>query len=171
MTTSALRAPTPALRAPTRETWRRRDVFFGGAFAAGFALVPPAVAGTLDPAVQLVDELNGLRANVREGKANGNRVKQVVERTISPLRNAMTKNPINEKTEYGDLIAQKMNADAEKLNDALNAKDGFEPIRGSTGDISFPGGRVEKLITSMTESTICWATSCGGFGGPASSRK
>ena len=49
-----------------------------------------------------------------------------------------------------------------ELADAVEAKDGFAPVRGPTGDISYPAGNVEKLLTSMTENTkaYCQVLDC-----------
>ena len=160
---SALRS-TPCGMKLVRPTPKvSRKAFFSGVVGAGvLGLTQPARAFTLDSASQLVGELAGLKSDVKNGKANARKVKSAQERTLAPLSNAMTKNPLNEKTDYGDLIATKMSKDLSALGEAVDAKDGFAPLRSSTGDISYPAGRVEKLLTKMVESTdaYCQIVDC-----------
>lgn len=163
-TLAAIIAAAAALRPTQRPSLAVARKAMANAVLAGAAIAGAAAAhaDTLDPATSLVGELAGLKADVRAGKANARKVKQATARTLAPLTRAMTKNPLNERTDYGDLIAQKMTSDLTKLADAVEAKDGFEPVRGPTGDISYPAGNVEKLLTSMTENTkaYCQVLDC-----------
>ncbi|KAH8061613.1 hypothetical protein JL721_8846 [Aureococcus anophagefferens] len=138
-TLAAIIAAAAALRPTQRPNLAVARKAMANAVLAGAAIAGAAAAraDTLDPATSLVGELAGLKADVRAGKANARKVKQATARTLAPLTRAMTKNPLNERTDYGDLIAQKMTSDLTKLADAVEAKDGFEPVRGPTGDISY----------------------------------
>jgi len=152
----ALRVPSttaPRVAAPPAARLGRRGFAAVGA-AALLAPWAPARAGGLEELPTLADELRFLRLGVRDGKVNAKRVAAAVEKTIAPLANGMARNPQNEQTDYGSLIADKMVSDAKALDKALvSGADGFAAVRGSTGDVSYPGGAVEKALASMVENT------------------
>ena len=71
----------------------------------------------------MVDELNTLNKAAQSGKATTKTLQKGFVTTVVPLENAARKNPYNAEYEYGELIAQKITADATKLKAAGTPED------------------------------------------------
>ena len=71
----------------------------------------------------LVDELAALNKAAQSGKATTKTLQKGFVTTVVPLENAARKNPYNAEYEYGELIAQKITADAAKLKAAGTPED------------------------------------------------
>ena len=71
----------------------------------------------------MVDELAALNKAAQTGKATTKALQKGYVSTIVPLENAARKNPYNAEYEYGELIAQKITADAAKLKAAGTVDD------------------------------------------------
>ena len=70
-----------------------------------------------------MDELNTLNKAAQSGKATTKTLQKGFVTTVVPLENAARKNPYNAEYEYGELIAQKITADAAKLKAAGTVDD------------------------------------------------
>ena len=82
-----------------------------------------AGAAGLEQFKTLVDELNTLNKAAQSGKATTKTLQKGFVTTVVPLENAARKNPYNAEYEYGELIAQKITADAAKLKAAGTVDD------------------------------------------------
>ena len=68
-------------------------------------------------------ELDTLNKAAQSGKATTKTLQKGFVTTVVPLENAARKNPYNAEYEYGELIAQKITADAAKLKAAGTPED------------------------------------------------
>ena len=82
-----------------------------------------ADAAGLEQFKTLVDELDTLNKAAQSGKATTKTLQKGFVTTVVPLENAARKNPYNAEYEYGELIAQKITADATKLKAAGTVDD------------------------------------------------
>ena len=82
-----------------------------------------ADAAGLEQFKTLVDELAALNKAAQSGKATTKTLQKGFVTTVVPLENAARKNPYNAEYEYGELIAQKITADATKLKAAGTPED------------------------------------------------
>ena len=82
-----------------------------------------ADAAGLEQFKTLVDELDTLNKAAQSGKATTKTLQKGFVTTVVPLENAARKNPYNAEYEYGELIAQKITADATKLKAAGTPED------------------------------------------------
>ena len=82
-----------------------------------------ADAAGLEQFKTLVDELDTLNKAAQSGKATTKTLQKGFVTTVVPLENAARKNPYNAEYEYGELIAQKITADAAKLKAAGTPED------------------------------------------------
>ena len=82
-----------------------------------------ANAAGLEQFKTLVDELAALNKAAQSGKATTKTLQKGFVTTVVPLENAARKNPYNAEYEYGELIAQKITADATKLKAAGTPED------------------------------------------------
>ena len=82
-----------------------------------------ADAAGLEQFKTLVDELAALNKAAQSGKATTKTLQKGFVTTVVPLENAARKNPYNAEYEYGELIAQKITADATKLKAAGTVDD------------------------------------------------
>ena len=102
----------------------QRRALLGGAAAALVATSQKdANAAGLEQFKTLVDELNTLNKAAQSGKATTKTLQKGFVTTVVPLENAARKNPYNAEYEYGELIAQKITADAAKLKAAGTVDD------------------------------------------------
>ena len=102
----------------------QRRALLGGAAAALVATSKEhANAAGLEQFKTLVDELNTLNKAAQSGKATTKTLQKGFVTTVVPLENAARKNPYNAEYEYGELIAQKITADAAKLKAAGTPED------------------------------------------------
>ena len=95
----------------------------------------------------LVDELAALNKAAQSGKATTKTLQKGFVTTVVPLENAARKNPYNAEYEYGELIAQKITADAAKLKSAGTPED------------------AAPLLQKLVESTdaYCQTLNCGNL--------
>ena len=95
----------------------------------------------------MVDELAALNKAAQAGTASTKTLQKGYVSTIVPLENAARKNPYNAEYEYGELIAQKITADAAKLKSA------------GTPEAAAP------LLQKLVESTdaYCQTLNCGNL--------
>ena len=103
----------------------QRRALLGGAAAALVAAPQKnaANAAGLEQFKTLVDELAALNKAAQTGKATTKTLQKGFVTTVVPLENAARKNPYNAEYEYGELIAQKITADAAKLKAAGTPED------------------------------------------------
>ena len=102
----------------------QRRALLGGAAAALVATSQKdANAAGLEQFKTLVDELGALNKAAQSGKATTKALQKGFVTTVVPLENAARKNPYNAEYEYGELIAQKITADAAKLKAAGTVDD------------------------------------------------
>ena len=102
----------------------QRRALLGGAAAALVATPQKqANAAGLEQFKTLVDELAALNKAAQAGKINTKTLQKGYVATVVPLENAARKNPYNAEYEYGELIAQKISADAAKLKSAGTVDD------------------------------------------------
>ena len=102
---------------------QRRAVLGGAAAALVATSHQNANAGGLEQFKTLVDELAALNKAAQTGKATTKTLQKGFVTTVVPLENAARKNPYNAEYEYGELIAQKITADATKLKAAGTPED------------------------------------------------
>ena len=102
----------------------QRRAVLGGA-AAALVATPHhnANAAALEQFKTLVDELGALNKAAQAGTASTKALQKGYVATVVPLENAARKNPYNAEYEYGELIAQKITADAAKLKSAGTPED------------------------------------------------
>ena len=101
----------------------QRRALLGGAAAALVAAPQKNNAAGLEQFKTLVDELAALNKAAQSGKATTKTLQKGFVTTVVPLENAARKNPYNAEYEYGELIAQKITADAAKLKAAGTVDD------------------------------------------------
>ena len=101
----------------------QRRAVLGGAAAALVAAPQKNNAAGLEQFKTLVDELAALNKAAQTGKATTKTLQKGFVTTVVPLENAARKNPYNAEYEYGELIAQKITADAAKLKAAGTPED------------------------------------------------
>ena len=106
-----------------------------------------ADAAGLEQFKTLVDELGALNKAAQTGKATTKTLQKGFVTTIVPLENAARKNPYNAEYEYGELIAQKITADAAKLK-AAGTVDDAAPL-------------LQKLVESTD--AYCQTLNCGNL--------
>ena len=106
-----------------------------------------ADAAGLEQFKTLVDELAALNKAAQTGTATTKTLQKGYVTTIVPLENASRKNPYNAEYEYGELIAQKITADAAKLKAAGTPED------------------AAPLLQKLVESTdaYCQTLNCGNL--------
>ena len=106
-----------------------------------------ADAAGLEQFKTLVDELAALNKAAQAGTATTKALQKGYISTIVPLENAARKNPYNAEYEYGELIAQKITADAAKLK-AAGTVDDAAPL-------------LQKLVESTD--AYCQTLNCGNL--------
>ena len=106
-----------------------------------------ADAAGLEQFKTLVDELDTLNKAAQSGKATTKTLQKGFVTTVVPLENAARKNPYNAEYEYGELIAQKITADATKLK-AAGTVDDAAPL-------------LQKLVESTD--AYCQTLNCGNL--------
>ena len=95
----------------------------------------------------MVDELGALNKAAQAGTVNTKTLQTGYISTIVPLENAARKNPYNAEYEYGELIAQKISADAAKLK--------------SAGTVDDAAPLLQKLVESTD--AYCQTLNCGNL--------
>mmetsp|Transcript_140 Transcript_140/g.510 ORF Transcript_140/g.510 Transcript_140/m.510 type:complete len:154 (-) Transcript_140:12-473(-) len=126
----------------------QRRALLGGAAAALVATSKEhANAAGLEQFKTLVDELGALNKAAQAGTASTKALQKGYVATVVPLENAARKNPYNAEYEYGELIAQKISADAAKLKAAGTPED------------------AAPLLQKLVESTdaYCQTLNCGNL--------
>ena len=106
-----------------------------------------ADAAGLEQFKTLVDELGALNKAAQAGTASTKTLQKGYVATVVPLENAARKNPYNAEYEYGELIAQKITADAAKLK-AAGTVDDAAPL-------------LQKLVESTD--AYCQTLNCGNL--------
>ena len=106
-----------------------------------------ADAAGLEQFKTLVDELGALNKAAQAGTATTKTLQKGYVATVVPLENAARKNPYNAEYEYGELIAQKITADAAKLK-AAGTVDDAAPL-------------LQKLVESTD--AYCQTLNCGNL--------
>ena len=106
-----------------------------------------ADAAGLEQFKTLVDELTTLNKAAQSGTATTKTLQKGYVSTIVPLENAARKNPYNAEYEYGELIAQKITADAAKLK--------------SAGTVDDAAPLLQKLVESTD--AYCQTLNCGNL--------